>query len=70
MKFAPQPVYNNDEVLPALREMISQHPTAMRNGPETLARLLYVLRYLSYRPSVYAVEEALEALQVEGELAA
>lgn len=57
-------------VVPALRELFSQHPRAMRCGPETLSRMLYVLCFLSYRPGVCEVEAALEALQVEGELAA
>ncbi|MGF1472041.1 MAG: hypothetical protein ACFB50_09915 [Rubrobacteraceae bacterium] len=63
-------VYNDDDVLPALREFYSQHPAAMKSSPETLARLLYMFRFLSYRPDVYEVEAALEALQVEEELAA
>lgn len=57
-------------VLPALRELFSHHPGAMRSGPESLRRMLYVLRYLPYRPEVGEVEAAHEALQVEGELAA
>lgn len=57
-------------VLVALRELFSQHPGTMRSGPEFLSRLLYVLRFLPYRPDVFEVEAALEALQIEGELAA
>lgn len=57
-------------VLSTLRELFSQHPQAMRSGPETLGRMLHVLRFLPYRPEVWEVEAALEALQVEGALAA
>lgn len=63
-------VYNNDEVLPALRELFSQHPAAVSSGPEALARMVYVLRFLPYRPGVCEVEAALEALTLEGEVAA
>lgn len=63
-------VYNNDEVLPALRELFSQHPAAVSSGPEALVRLLYVLGFLSFRPGVCEVEAALEALTLEGEIAA
>jgi len=57
-------------VLPALRELFSQHPGAMRSGPEALSRMLYVFRLLPYRPEVCEVEAALEALCTEEELAA
>jgi hypothetical protein len=65
------PLYSSlPEVLPALRELFSHHPGAMRSGPEALSRMLYVLRFLPYRPEVFEVEVALEALAVEGEVAA
>lgn len=57
-------------VLPALRELFSHHPAATRSGPEALAGLLVMLQLLPHRPEVFEVEAALEALQVEGELAA
>lgn len=57
-------------VVIGLRELFSLHPGAMRSGPETLGRMLYVLCFLPYRPDVYEVEAALEALQVEEEVAA
>ncbi len=66
---APEQVYNGD-LLSALRELFSQHPAAVSCGPETLARMLYVLCYLNRRPAAFEVEAALEALQVEGGLAA
>jgi hypothetical protein len=57
-----------EEVLPAVRELISWHPTAAYKSPNTLARLLWILRYLPYRPEIFKVETALEALRVEGEV--
>lgn len=62
---APQ-VYNR--TLPALRELFSQHPAAVRAGLEALARMVYVLRFLPYWPGVYEVEAALETLRVEDEV--
>lgn len=60
----------NDEVLPAVRELLSHHPAAQSCGAEALARMLHVLRFLPYRPAPCEVGAALEALLVEGELAA
>ncbi len=60
----------SQEVLVALRELFSTHPEAMRCGPETLAGLLRLCGLLSHRPPTFAVEAALEALEVEGEVAA
>lgn len=70
MDHAAAQVYNYDEVLPALRELFSQHPAAASSGPEALVRMVYVLQFLPYRPGVYEVEAALEALTLEGETAA
>lgn len=70
MDHAAAQVYPNDEVLPALRELCSQHPGAVTTSPDKLARMLYVLRYLSYRCEAFEVEVGLEALRVEGEIAA
>jgi len=65
-----QEVYLSDpstreDVVPALRELFSQHPATAYRSPDTLARLLWMLRYLSYRPSSFEVEVALEVLDVE-----
>lgn len=70
MNHAARPLYTSDEVLPALREHFSHHPVAVTASPDKLARMLCVLRFLSCQPDVCEVEEALEALQIEGELAA
>jgi hypothetical protein len=55
-------------VLGALRSMLSQHPQATTAGSETLAELLYERRFVPYRPAVFDVDVALEALRVEGDL--
>lgn len=64
---APTPVYQSSDLVPALRELFSRHPEAMKSDPETLSRMLHVLRFLPYRPEVYEVEAALEALKLEDE---
>ncbi len=69
-KFAPPQLYTTDEVLPALRDLLSHHPAAASSSPEKLARRLYVLRYLPFRPEVCEVAAALEALCIEGEILA
>jgi len=63
-------VYTTNDVLPVLRELFSKHPEAAKSGPETLSRLLYVLRFLPCKPETHEVEAALEALALEGEIAA
>lgn len=65
-----QPLYPTNDVLPALRELFSQHPEATKSGLESLSRLLYVLRFLPYQPEIHEVEATLEALALEGEIAA
>jgi hypothetical protein len=67
----PSPnIIHDPNVLPALRDLFSQHPAMMHSGSETLGRALYMLRFLPYRPEVFEVEAALEALRVEGEVLA
>jgi hypothetical protein len=58
-----------EDVLPALRQLFDQHRAMTQSGSETLSRALHVLCYLPYRPEPFAVEVALEALRVEGEIA-
>jgi hypothetical protein len=75
MLATPPDVYLNkptarEDVLPALRELFSQHPAVTHKSSDTLARLLGVMRYLAYRPETFEVEAALKALRVEGEIAA
>jgi hypothetical protein len=66
---APSPnIIHDPNVLPALRDLFSQHPTITQSGPETLTRALDVLCYLPRRPEAFEVETALEALLVEGEV--
>lgn len=67
---APKPVYTTNDVLPTLREVFSQRPELTKSGPESLSRLLYVLRFLPYQPESHEVEAALEVLVVDEEVAA
>lgn len=59
-----------EKVLPAIRELFSRRPTAVGHGPETIGRMLCVRNFLPYRPDTCEVEAALEALVLEGEVAA
>jgi hypothetical protein len=66
----PHNIVHDAGVLPALRELFSQHSAATDKSPDTLARLLWVLRYLPHQPTTFEVEVAVEALRVEGEVVA
>ena len=61
-------------LLPAVRNLIGQHPRACRLSPEQVAGLLWILRYVPDEedrpPDAYEVEGALEVLDVERGLAA
>ena len=62
-------LYGTDlDVLRALRELLSLHPS--RNGLDVsdLADELHARGYVTSRPPEAAVEAALEALRVEGEV--
>jgi hypothetical protein len=61
-------ILHDPDLLPALRELFSQHPAMIQSGCDTLSRGLFVLRYLPSRPETFQVEAALEALLVEGEI--
>jgi hypothetical protein len=52
-------------ILPALREMLGNHPHLTECSPETLAELLRECRYLPQQPADHQVEVALETLRVE-----
>ncbi len=69
---APQPFYKTsrerDNVLLALRELLSLRREAVDAQAEVLADLLYEQLFLSHRPEVFDVEVALEALRIEGEV--
>ena len=56
------------ELLPAVRELFSQHPRAARLSPEQVAGLLWILCYVGDAdgpPTVYEVYAALEVLGIE-----
>jgi hypothetical protein len=71
MNIAPlQRIVHDQDVLPAVRELIPNYPEATDCGAETIANLLYYRRFLPYRPTLFAVEVALEALRLDsGEVA-
>ena len=56
------------DLLPEVRELLSQHPAYKACGACEIADGLFCLRYLSYRPHESAVEVAIEALMVEDEV--
>jgi hypothetical protein len=67
---APNPIVHDPDVLPALRELFSQHPAMKQAGCEDLSGALFVLRIVDRRPTPFEVEATLEALIVEGEVLA
>ena len=52
------------EILPALRELLSQYPHLADAGPDEIRAHLH--RYIPRSPEIFEVEAALEALLVEG----
>jgi hypothetical protein len=61
-------------LLPAVRQLLSEHPRAARLSPEQVAGLLWILRHVADEedapPDPYEVADALEVLDVERGLAA
>ncbi len=61
-------------LLPAVRDLIGQHPRAARLSPEQVAGLLWILRLVADEedvpPDPYEVADALEVLDMEGGMAA
>ena len=61
-------------LLPAVRDLLGQHPRAARLSSEQVAGLLWVLAYVSDEedgpPDPYEVADALEVLDVERWMAA
>jgi hypothetical protein len=61
-------------LLPAVRDLIGQHPRAARLSPEQVAGLLWILRYVPDKedapPEPFEVADALEVLDVERGMAA
>jgi hypothetical protein len=64
----------SDRLLPAVRDLIGQHPRAARLSSEQVAGLLWLLRYVPDEedapPEPFEVADALEVLDVERGLAA
>ena len=65
---SPRTIPDDPNVLPALRELLTQHPALMHSGCEALSRQLFVLHYVNRHPELFKVEAALDALLVEGEV--
>ncbi len=64
---------NAADLVPAVRELLSQHPRAARLSPEQVAGLLWILCYVyddEGPPDVYEVSAALEVLDIERGFAA
>ncbi len=61
-------------LLPAVRDLLGQHPRAARLSPEQVAGLLWILRYVPAEedapPVPFEVADVLEVLDVEREMAA
>jgi hypothetical protein len=58
---------NPADLVPAVRELFSQHPRAAHLSPEQLAGLLWILCYVveDEPPEVFEVASALEVLDIE-----
>lgn len=52
-------------LLPAVRDLFSEHPRAARLSPEQVAGLLWVLRYVPDPVEAFEVAAVLEALDIE-----
>ncbi len=56
-------------LLPAVRDLFSAHPLAVRCTPEQIAAMLWVLRHVPEPVGNFEVEAALEVLDIEREAA-
>jgi hypothetical protein len=64
---APQTILPDDpDLLPAVRELLTQYPCYQCRGAFEIAEGLFYLRFMNYRPHEVAVEGVLEVLTVEG----
>ncbi len=56
-------------LLPAVRDLFSAHPLAVRCTPEQIAAMLWALRHVPEPVGNFEVEAALEVLDIEREAA-
>ncbi len=63
---SPQQIIQDPDVLPAVRDLLQEHPFLARRRPETVRHALRALRGI--KTDVFKVEAALEALTIEGEV--
>jgi hypothetical protein len=66
MKIAPFLIIQDPKLLPELRDLLTEYPWLTRRGPEAVRHALRRLRTIE--ADVFAVEAALEALEIEGEV--
>ena len=66
----PSDVDSHQDVVPALRQYLSIRPSAVSDEPRVTIRELRLWGLMEREPSEGAVEAALEALTVEGEVLA
>jgi hypothetical protein len=65
---ALQPIIQDPDVLPEVRDLFSEYPELLGRTPALVRRVLRALR--GVESDVFAVEGAMEALRVEGEVLA
>lgn len=53
------------ELMPAIRDLFSEHPLAARCSPEQIAGLLWVLRFVPESVESWEVEAAMGPLDIE-----
>lgn len=66
----PTIVHEPPDLMPAVRELLCRYPEVADSQPTAIARLLWESRTSPHIPNEWAVETALEALRVEGEVLA
>jgi hypothetical protein len=69
-KLYPSEVDPHEDVVLALRQLLSIHPSAVSDEPSVTTQELRLWGLMEREPSEGAVEAALEALTVEGEVLA
>ena len=65
-KPGPVPGGTPADLVPELRDLCQEYPFLVHRGPETVRRALRMLRGLE--ADAFAVEAAIEALRVEGQV--
>jgi hypothetical protein len=66
MKIAPPPIIQEADVLPAVRDLLGEYPLLAYRNAKTVTWALRALH--GVKADVFAVETAMEALEIEGEV--